>query len=252
MAEPDNPFFAQRAGQPLLEALLQPRLVDPEDDMRVTNPPTNPELLDALAKHFIESGFDLKELVRTICTSNDVSAQRRAERVQRRRQAELLALLPEAAERRGAARRDRPGDRGDDASSTACPRGRAPCSCRTRASNSYFLHRVRPAGWRQRLRVRAQQRGEPGAEPAPAEFAGRAEQADERQRPAPRQLAAEKNLDHPQKIEQTLSAGLRTPARCRSSWARPLAYIEKVKNDKQAYEDILWALINTKEFLFNH
>ena len=44
-------------------------LVDPEDDMRVTNPATNPELLDALAKHFIDSGFDLKDLVRTICTS---------------------------------------------------------------------------------------------------------------------------------------------------------------------------------------
>ena len=44
-------------------------LVDPEDDMRETNPPTNPELLDALAKNFIESHFDLKNLVRTICRS---------------------------------------------------------------------------------------------------------------------------------------------------------------------------------------
>ena len=57
------------------------------------------------------SGFDLKELVRTICQLERLSAQRRAERVQRGRQAELLALLSEAAERRSAARRDRPGDR---------------------------------------------------------------------------------------------------------------------------------------------
>ena len=45
--------------------------------MRVTNPATNPELLDALAKHFVEHGFDLKHLVRTICTSHDLSARRR-------------------------------------------------------------------------------------------------------------------------------------------------------------------------------
>src|SRR5204862_395016 len=44
-------------------------IVDPEDDMRETNPPTNPELLDALAKHFAASGYDLKELVRAITRS---------------------------------------------------------------------------------------------------------------------------------------------------------------------------------------
>jgi hypothetical protein len=38
--------------------------------MRETNPPTNPELLDALAHHFAESGFDLKQLIRTICQSD--------------------------------------------------------------------------------------------------------------------------------------------------------------------------------------
>ena len=37
--------------------------------MRVTNPPSNPELLDALADHFTKSRFDLKDLVRTICTT---------------------------------------------------------------------------------------------------------------------------------------------------------------------------------------
>ena len=44
-------------------------IVEPEDDMRETNPPTNPELLDQLAEHFIASGYDLKGLVRTICNS---------------------------------------------------------------------------------------------------------------------------------------------------------------------------------------
>jgi hypothetical protein len=50
MADPRQSVLRQGAGQPLLEALLRPRLVDPEDDMRVTNPASNPELLDGLAR----------------------------------------------------------------------------------------------------------------------------------------------------------------------------------------------------------
>ena len=45
-------------------------LVEPEDDMRETNPATNPELLDTLASNFVKSGFDLKRLVRDIVTSS--------------------------------------------------------------------------------------------------------------------------------------------------------------------------------------
>src|SRR5690606_18683554 len=41
-----------------------------EDDIRDTNPPTNPELLAALERHFIASGYDLKELVRVITQSS--------------------------------------------------------------------------------------------------------------------------------------------------------------------------------------
>jgi hypothetical protein len=44
-------------------------LVEPVDDFRLTNPPSNPELLDALAKGFTESGYDLHELIRTITAS---------------------------------------------------------------------------------------------------------------------------------------------------------------------------------------
>jgi hypothetical protein len=44
-------------------------LVDPVDDMRETNPPSNPELLDALALDFTKSKYDVKHLLRTICNS---------------------------------------------------------------------------------------------------------------------------------------------------------------------------------------
>src|SRR5436190_23509447 len=39
------------------------------DDMRVSNPPSNEALLDALARDFVAHKFDLKHLIRTICTS---------------------------------------------------------------------------------------------------------------------------------------------------------------------------------------
>ncbi len=44
-------------------------IVEPEDDMRETNPPANPELAQRFVRHFIQSGFDMKELIRTICRS---------------------------------------------------------------------------------------------------------------------------------------------------------------------------------------
>jgi hypothetical protein len=44
-------------------------LVEPVDDVRLTNPPSNPALLDALATHFIASGFDVHDLIRTITAS---------------------------------------------------------------------------------------------------------------------------------------------------------------------------------------
>ena len=69
LRDPDNPFFARAVCNRYWAHFFGKGIVDPEDDMRVTNPPSNPELLEALARDFIEHGFSLKHLVRTICTS---------------------------------------------------------------------------------------------------------------------------------------------------------------------------------------
>ncbi len=55
MTAKDNPFFAKALVNRYWKHFFSRGLVDPEDDMRVTNPATNPELLDALAQHFISS-----------------------------------------------------------------------------------------------------------------------------------------------------------------------------------------------------
>lgn len=69
LSKKENPFFAQSLVNRYWKHFFNRGLVEPEDDMRETNPPVNPELLDALSKAFVESGFNLKQLVRTIVTS---------------------------------------------------------------------------------------------------------------------------------------------------------------------------------------
>ncbi len=70
MVAPDNAFFAKTLVNRYWKHFFGRGIVDPEDDLRVTNPPSNPELLDSLAEHFRQKQFDLKDLVRTICKSN--------------------------------------------------------------------------------------------------------------------------------------------------------------------------------------
>jgi hypothetical protein len=69
MTSPDNPYFARVAVNRIWNELFGKGLVDPVDDMRATNPPSNPELLDALAAEFRRVGFDQKRLLKTILSS---------------------------------------------------------------------------------------------------------------------------------------------------------------------------------------
>ena len=69
MADAKNPFFARALVNRYWAHFFGRGIVEPPDDMRVTNPPSNPELLDGLALSFVKNGYDLKGLVREICTS---------------------------------------------------------------------------------------------------------------------------------------------------------------------------------------
>ena len=65
----DNPFFARMMVNRMWAHFLGRGIIDPIDDARITNPPTNPELLDALAADFVANGYDMKHLIRVICNS---------------------------------------------------------------------------------------------------------------------------------------------------------------------------------------
>lgn len=69
MTATDNPFFAKNIVNRFWGYLMGHGLVEPLDDMRATNPATNVELLEALAKDFTEHKFDLKHLLKTILQS---------------------------------------------------------------------------------------------------------------------------------------------------------------------------------------
>jgi hypothetical protein len=70
LGAPDNPFFARAAVNRVWAQFFGRGIVDPVDDMRVSNPATNEPLLDWLAKDFVAHGYDLKQLMRTILSSH--------------------------------------------------------------------------------------------------------------------------------------------------------------------------------------
>ncbi len=65
----DNPFFAKVAVNRIWGHVMGRGLVDPVDDFRDSNPASHPELLDALAAEFVQSGFDQKHILRMILKS---------------------------------------------------------------------------------------------------------------------------------------------------------------------------------------
>jgi hypothetical protein len=231
-------------------------LVDPEDDMRETNPPTNPELLDALAKDFIESGFDLKHLIKTITVSrtyqleaapnqyNAVDKQHYSRYYPKRLTAEALydavhLTLGAQSKFDGLP----PGIRAvalpDNSYNSSSyfltvfgrPEASSSCECERSqdASLAQSLHLLNSKDLQDKL----------------ASDSGRAAR-----------LAADPRSDAEKMSELYYIAFSRPPSDQEikigvEHIARKTAAAQE-KGKRQAYEDILWALINTKEFLFNH
>jgi hypothetical protein len=69
MTARDNPWFARNMANRIWAHFMGRGLVDPVDDVRLTNPPSHPELLDALAQYLVEHDFDQQSLIRLIVAS---------------------------------------------------------------------------------------------------------------------------------------------------------------------------------------
>ena len=65
----DNPWFPRNVSNVMWSHFFGVGITDPVDDVRISNPPANPELLAALSHKFVEYNYDMRKLVRDICTS---------------------------------------------------------------------------------------------------------------------------------------------------------------------------------------
>jgi len=74
MRDPKNPFFARSFVNRMWAHYFGVGLVNPVDDFSLANPPSNAQLLDALAEQFIASGFDIRQLERQILLSHTYQA----------------------------------------------------------------------------------------------------------------------------------------------------------------------------------
>lgn len=70
ITSPENPFFAVNLANRIWAHFFGIGIVEPVDDVRVSNPPSNPQLYEALGRKLVEYDFDFKRLVRDICNSN--------------------------------------------------------------------------------------------------------------------------------------------------------------------------------------
>ena len=250
MSDPKNPFFAKSLVNRYWKHFFSRGIVEPEDDMRETNPPANPELLNALSEHFIQSGFDLKELVRTICRSrtyqlsalpNEYNAsdkQNFSRYYPRRLSAEVLYdafhIVTDTSENFG-----------------GMPAGTKAMQLADASSATYFLQ------------VFGQPKGDTACEC---------------ERSMDANLAQSLHLLNGREIQDKIARDGARTARLATDAARPdderikelyrwvfarepnaeelevaLAYLKKhADNVRRGYEDVVWALINTKEFQFNH
>jgi hypothetical protein len=254
LTDAKNPFFARAVANRYWAHFFGRGIVDPLDDMRITNPPSNPELLDALAADFVKNKFSLKHLVKTIVKSrtyqlsavpnefNQHDKQNYARYYPKRMSAEVLFDAVCQVTDSPTAFNGLPQDRHAPKRAIMLP---------DESFQSYFLdvfgrpqrisasesERVSEANLAQALHLLNSE-----------EIQGKLSRAGGRAD----QLATDKRPDAEKVEELFLWVFARKPSAEQLKAA--LEHIEKhakANTKKLAYENILWALINTKEFIFN-
>ncbi len=246
----DNPFFARNMVNRFWGYYMGRGLVEPLDDLRATNPPTNPQLLDALAADFVKHGFDLKHLMRTIMNSRGyqlssaVTPGNEADRANvyftrytvKRLTAEQVAdALDFATGAREKYQGLPPGMRAIQLPDTNIrsflldvfgrPARQVTCECeRTAQPNiAQALHLLNSDSLNKKIT-------------APA---GRLEVLFKEKRPLPAI------------VEELYLVTLSRPPRSAEA-KKAMEWIAAAPAPKEGAQDLLWVLLNSREFLFNH
>lgn len=250
LTAPENPFFARMLANRYWKHFFQRALVEPEDDLRMTNPASNPALIDGLADAFIKSGYDLKAMVRMICLSsayqltsepnehNASDRQNYSRFFPRRLPAEVLLDAIDTVTGVPTKFPSQPsGSRAvalpDDAFNATSyfltvfgrPDNASACECERSQDSSLAqsLHLLNSKGVQEKLT-----HGE-----------GRAAMLARGEQPMEARLG-----------QLFLTAYGRPPTPAETTQAQE--YLAARQGSVAAWEDLIWALINSKEFLFNH
>jgi Protein of unknown function (DUF1549)/Protein of unknown function (DUF1553) len=247
LADAKNPFFARAVVNRYWAHFFGRGIVEPPDDMRLTNPPSNPELLDGLADRFVKGGYDLKGLIREICNSrvyglsslpnetNTRDKQSFARHYPRRMGAEVL--LDAIAQVSGVATAfdglpagTRAIDLPDESVGSTFldafgrPKRETSCECErvTDASLSQSLMLLNSNEVQAKLSAQGSRAAQYAKDPRPDD----------------------------QKIDELFWAAFARGANQQET-ASAVDHLKKHAGNRQtAYEDIIWALINAKEFQF--
>jgi hypothetical protein len=247
LASPDNPYFATNLANIVWAHFFGQGIIDPVDDVRVSNPASNPELLAELGKRFTSYKYDFKKLVRDICTSrtyqlatqanpsNEGDTRNFARAAVRRIKAETfldcISLVTETKNKfPGLPLGARAVQIADGGISTyfLSTFGRATretvCSCEVKLEPtlSQSLHLLNGDTTTQKI--------------AAGNLVGR--------------RLAEKKVPAQIIEELYLRCLCRKPTAEES--AKLLALVNALPDKKQALDDVFWSLLNSREFMFNH
>jgi len=246
----ENPFFAKALVNRYWKHFFSRGIVEPEDDMRATNPPSNPELLDKLADHFVKTDYDFKELIRAICQSktyqlsalpnelNIKDKQNFSRYYPKRLSAEVLYDAFHQVTGTGQNYSRMPqGTRAVQLVDTTTvpyflkvfgqPKADTACECERsgEANLAQSLHLLNSSEVQQKI----------------SSNTGRAFK-----------LSVEKKRTHEERIKELYRWFYSREPDAREMKIALAQIAKNAKNPRPAYEDIVWALVNTKEFLFNH
>ena len=246
LASADNPWFAKNVVNIVWAHFLGVGIVDPVDDMRISNPPSNPELLDALAEKFVSYNYDFKKVVRDICNSRTYQLSTRTNETNttddrnfshamvRRVRAEVLL---DCISRVTATPNKFKG----------LPLGARAVQIADGNTTNYFLTTF---GRATRATVcSCEVKMEPNLSQALHLLNGDTTQQRIRQGKVVENLLKEKKS--PADIIRTLYLTTLSREPVDMEMEKLLAAIPE-KEKREALEDIFWALLNSKEFIFNH
>lgn len=248
LTAPDNPWFAENFANRVWAHFFGRGIIDPPDDVRTTNPPSHPALLEELGRRLVDYNYDLRQLVRDICNSNtyQLSTKPRTEAMRdeenfsqaliRRLPAELLLDgISKVTETKVKFR--------------SLPLGARAVQVADGATGNYFLSVF---GRPPRDSVcTCERRNEPTLAQTLHLINGDTINAairDENGRLA-QAIAAEKA---PPEIIEDLYIAAFSRAPSQEERETLTNYVDSAEDRRQALEDVYWSVLNSKEFIFNH